>query len=126
MITVYLAGGMKVEWREKLKCQLKNEIINGQVSLLDPTQGNSPIRKEYSRRDLFQIIQSDIVFGFMEESNPSGIGLALEIGYAKGLGKFVILVNQSDNRYYAIVEETADITFSDFKDAVEFLRRLIK
>ena len=65
----------------------------------------------------------------MESSNPSGYGLALEIGYAKALNKTIILINEksktddSFKRYFEIVENLSDIVFDNLDDAIEYLGR---
>ena len=79
----------------------------------------------YTAWDLWAVRECDIVFVYIEKDNPSGIGLALEVGYAKALGKTIIMVNeQQDNRYTHIIEQTADVVFTSFDDGVEFLRNL--
>lgn len=63
----------------------------------------------------------------MSKTNPSGYGLALEIGYAKALNKMVILVDdrsandKSFNRYFEICHQTADLVFSSLEESLKFL-----
>ncbi len=62
----------------------------------------------------------------MEKTNPSGIGLAVEIGYAKGLGKTVILCLEENNskindRYLDFLKKAADITFNSLESGISHL-----
>lgn len=63
----------------------------------------------------------------MERTNPSGFGLAVEIGYAKGINKTVILVLEKNHeihkdRYLEFLMKAADVTFEDLDNAIEFLK----
>jgi nucleoside 2-deoxyribosyltransferase len=119
MFTVYLAGGMHDDWRLKVIDKARG------FKYLDPSLGNSPLPEEYTTRDLLHVRASDIIFANLERDNPSGIGLALEVGYGKALGKVVILVNQQPkNRYMAIIEHTADVTYGKLDDGIDFLNKL--
>lgn len=86
---VYLAGGFRSGWQAKVKSKLPSYIF------LDPSQHNIEDPAEYTRWDLNAIRQSDIVIGYMESTNPGGYSLALEIGFARALGKTVLLVDLS-------------------------------
>jgi nucleoside 2-deoxyribosyltransferase len=62
----------------------------------------------------------------MEEDNPSGIGMAVEMGYAHGLGKTVILClpenpTKVPYRYLEFMKKAADITFNNIDDAKNYL-----
>jgi nucleoside 2-deoxyribosyltransferase len=114
--TVYLAGGMTNPWREQAKSELS------QFLFLEPTRELSH-PDSYTARDLLMVRDADITLAFMESDNPSGIGMTLEIGYALGLGKTVVLVNESTNRYTAILESAISLVFHSFSEMVEELRK---
>ena len=84
---------------------------------------------QYTAWDIFHIKQCEILFGYMESTNPSGLGLSLEVGYAKALNKTIILVNEKSKsnpefeRHFKIVENLADAVFDDLQKAICFLRR---
>lgn len=88
------------------------------------------LSKEYTIWDLFHVNHCDILFGYMEESNPSGLGLCLEIGYAKALNKLIILIDEksiSDSIFrksFSIARESATIIFDSFDDGVSYLKKL--
>jgi len=83
---VYLAGGMRSEWRETIKAAMSAEWLG-------LTQHGLKDEKQYTAWDLQAINDCDILFGFLEFNNPSGLGLMLEIGYAAALGKTIIFVD---------------------------------
>lgn len=117
---VYLAGGMRTEWREQVKVAIPgNEYF-------DPSKHGLTDPALYTVWDLSHINMCEVLFGYMAADNPSGIGLALEIGFAKGLGRTTILVNESDSKYMPIVEHTADWHASDLATGIAILEKLRK
>jgi nucleoside 2-deoxyribosyltransferase len=61
----------------------------------------------------------------MEEGNPSGYGLMFEIGYALGLGKTVIFLDEQQGKYFAIAREAVDYATDRQSDAVAMLLLLV-
>ena len=66
----------------------------------------------------------------MQEENPSGYGLTLEIGYAKAINKPIILVDEKSDakskfsRYFKIVRESSTVVFDNLEEGVELLKKL--
>jgi len=117
---VYLAGGFRSGWQAQVAAELS------QFEILDPSVHNIMDPAEYTRWDLEAIRRSDYVLANMEATNPGGYALALEIGFAKALGKNVILVDQiSDptiDRYFEMVRQCSDFVFHTLLDAVVHLK----
>ncbi len=122
-MNVYLAGGFRSGWQDKIKQSCPD------FSFFDPRL--KPERDwttlEIGTWDFCHIKKADIIFAYMERTNPSGIGLAVEIGYAYGIGKTVILVLEENNeimkdKYLAFMEKAADVTFRNFEDGIGFLQ----
>ena len=121
---VYLAGGMRSGWQNIVKSNNLN------VSFIDPCEkekNGKPTLQGYSVWDLHGIKKSDIVFVYIERGNPGIIGCAVEAGYAKGLGKTVILVQEIgnetiDDRYINFIQSVADITFHTLYDGIKYLK----
>ncbi len=123
MQKVYLAGGMRGEWREQIKKECKGLIIFCPV---DKESSQTMTVDEYGTWDLHYIKQADIVFGYMERTNPSGIGLACEMGLAYGLGKTVILVLEKNSQHFAdenleFLRKVAHITFAELREGIDYL-----
>jgi len=116
---VYLCGGMRTEWREYVKTHISGPFW------LDPTKHGLDRPGEYTVWDLTAVRQSDVVFAYMAVDNPSGVGLALEVGYAIALGKPVILVDESTNKYMDIVQRAASLSYPTLAEGMVMLSSLI-
>jgi hypothetical protein len=123
-LKVYLSGGMKSGWQQ----QFINISDSNLIEFFDPSKHGLTDSKEYTVWDLFYTKNCDILFAYMEESNPTGFGLMLEIGYAKALGKTIILVDEKSKkdenfaRSFKIVRESATIVFETLDEGIEFLK----
>lgn len=126
--TVYLAGGFKSDWANKVKeCSDKFNWINPKEK--EYKNGERVIMNvdEYGKWDLHYIKQSDIVFVYVEKENTSCIGLCVEAGFAKGLAKTVILVLEPNHEtirdsYLSFVTQVADITFDNLEEGINYLK----
>ena len=121
---VYLAGGMRGTWQDEVKAAcLKLEFS-------DPRNHALTEPRDFTAWDLEHIRQSDVLLGYMSEDNPSGVGLALELGYAKALGKLTILVDEKSAgdkefaRYFSIVAAAVDVRKSSLAEGITFLQSL--
>jgi hypothetical protein len=124
---VYLAGGFRSDWQKVVK------QLNG-FTWLDPKEKEMPNGKkipmtvnEYGTWDLHNIKLCDIVFVYAERTNTSCIGLAVESGYAKGIGKTVILVLEPNHetindRYLQFLTKASCITFDNLQDGMDYLQ----
>jgi len=118
---IYLAGGFKSGWQlEAHKCLTSFEI-------LDPSKHNIEEPKAYTEWDLNAIRKCSIVLANMESTNPAGYALALEIGYARALGKKIIFVDQildiKIKRYFEMVRQLSDMVFPTLQDAIKYLNK---
>lgn len=120
---IYLAGGFRSNWQADAATRL-----SGSFELLDPSQHNIQDPAEYTRWDLDAISQSDIILANMEGSNPGGYSLALEVGFAKALGKRIIMVDQiaepSVKRYFEMVRQCSERVFPTLSEALDYLSSL--
>jgi len=121
---IYLAGGFKSNWQERIMIQCD------QHTYLNPRSHHLDDWKEYSAWDLSAIDQCDWVFAYFEKDNPSGYGLVLEIGYARGKQKRVIFVDEispfspKHQNHLRIVEFASDVYFNTLEDGMQFLQSL--
>ena len=88
MNKVYLAGGHTSDWREKVK----SIYLGYNIEFIDPKLKPDKHWTEYATWDVHYIKQCDILFAYMEKTNPSGYGMSAEMGYAKALNKTVIFI----------------------------------
>lgn len=130
-LKVYIAGGMRGDWRQKLYERLKDKFI-----VIDPLlkeYDSTGVRivtpyKVFTAWDLWGIRTADIVFTYSEKNNP-GVGLIAEAAYGAGLGKTVILVREENNehipdRYYSFLDAFAHYVTNDYEDGIKFLLTL--
>jgi nucleoside 2-deoxyribosyltransferase len=128
MTKIYLAGGMKSGWQQTVI----NKYNNNEVTFINPQNHGLNKPELYTHWDLYGVKQCDILFGYMEEINPSGYGLAAEVGYAKAMGKLVILVDERsvvDDGFkynYAFIHNIADVVFDNLDDGVDYLGTFIE
>lgn len=119
MKRVYLAGG-KGDWRKM--------ICKG-IEFVDPMAKDESFMnvRDYLAWDLFAIRDCDAMLCYMENDNPSGIGMAVEIGYAKALGKLIIYVDgltDDRSRYFAFARECGDVIYTELDESLRFLSTL--
>ena len=125
---VYLAGGFGSNWAEQVKeCSDNFNWINPKEKEFKNGERVVMSVDEYGKWDLHFIKQSDIVFVYVERTNPSCIGLCCEAGFAKGLGKTVITVLEPNREiikdsYISFITQVSDIVFEDLDSGIEYLK----
>lgn len=123
-IRVFLCGGMRGGWQDRLIEALVADAGRTDFEFIDPRRNGTKEYVEYTALDKHHIRACNVVFAYLEEENPSGMGLACEVAFAHALGKTVILVNEKEHRYDRFPDAFADVVFSKLEDGIEFLRRL--
>lgn len=99
---VYLSGGMKDGWQDHIKRDLPGNLY------LDPRDHGLNLAKDYTKKDLEMIDECDVVWAYLPLTNPSGIGLAAELGYAKAKGKPIFLAIEHKEKKWDFVKALAD------------------
>jgi len=124
-LLVYLAGGFQSGWQDKvMKKTLCLEYIDPRIHGLDD-------EKEYTEWDLSAISKSDVVFAYLEPTNPGGYSLALELGYAKALGKYIIFIDEKSTKnvtisnYFGMVRSVANEVYVSLEEGIEGLSKLV-
>ncbi len=122
--SIYLAGGFQSGWQEKVKLAVP------QFNYFDPRGHGLENKAEYTVWDLEAVRRCNWVFAYLESTNPGGFALALEVGYAKALGKRVIFVDEKSTndpqtgRYLTMISAASDVVFNKLEDGIEFLKKL--
>lgn len=122
-LKIYLAGGFQSGWQDKVMPAVPS------LDYFDPRSHGLKSKAEYTAWDLEAIRRSDCIFAYLESTNPGGYALALEVGFGKALGKFVILVDDKSAadgqaaRYLEMLTETADVAFETLQEGIDFLER---
>jgi hypothetical protein len=119
--TIYLAGGMRSNWQDRVISELP------MFSFFDPRTHGLKDPDAYTHWDLEAVRKSDWVLAFLEETNPGGFSLALEMGFARALSKRMILVdeksarNEEASRRLAMLHSIADYCPSTIDEAIVIL-----
>lgn len=123
MSKVYLAGGFKSEWHNNLIC------INGFTFYNPSNKENGKILSlaEYVSWDTHYIRKCDILFVYIENTNPSCIGLSAEIGYASALGKTIITIIEPNNpnfkdRYFDFLRGLSSVVYDNLEQGIDYLK----
>jgi nucleoside 2-deoxyribosyltransferase len=120
---IYLAGGFKGGWHNYVIENLGSDFMyyNPQTHHLNEAD-------RYTTWDLYHVDKCDILLGYMSENNPSGYGLALEIGYAKAKSKLIVLIDKRSpkdrifKKYFSICQESSNVMFDDLDEAIGYLK----
>lgn len=118
MKKVYLAGGMKSTWQDRV-ISAHPEIV-----FLDPRFHGLLDEEAYTQWDLNAVKESDLVLAYMHTDNPSGFGLSLEVGYAYALKKEIWYVCEDINprqRSFGMVRACAGRLFDSLDIAIASL-----
>lgn len=120
--TIYLAGGMRTVWRDKVKAAYPLAIY------LDPTTSGLADEASYTAWDIQAIQNSDIFFGYLEKDNPSGYGLMLEIGVAFSYDVDVLLVDEKPEMrsYTGMARQLALDTLDNLDEGIDALGELLE
>jgi nucleoside 2-deoxyribosyltransferase len=124
MNKVYLAGGFNTDWRDTVKTLKFKTWHPENLEFFDPKLKPDKHWFEYGTWDVHFIKQCDIVFAYMEKTNPSGYGLSAEMGYAKALNKTVIFVLESGHekeKYLQFLKQFADVVYETLDEGIEYL-----
>ena len=118
-IQVYLAGGFYSGWQDRVKQAAPQHIYH------DPRYHGLNIEAEYTAWDIARIRESDVVFAYLDNTNPGGHNMAFELGLADGLGIPYVLVqdNKQFDRYVGMLRQRASWYFTDFRKALEWWGR---
>ena len=121
---VYLAGGFRSGWQDRVV-----EAVPG-LSFTDPRTHGLAEPDQYTFADLVAIECCDWVFAYLEAKNPGGYSLALEVGYARALGKFIVLVDEQTSpedpasQYLEMLRASADVTLAALPEGIKYLKSL--
>jgi hypothetical protein len=84
---LYLAGGMYSGWQDKVKRRLGDK-----VRYYDPrTDANQDCLADLTVADRDNAKACQIMLAYFEKDNPSGLGMAAEIGMAVGTAKIYLV-----------------------------------
>lgn len=119
---VYLSGGFKSGWQETVIDKLKDKFI-----FFNPRNHDLLKPDLYTAWDIHFVKECDIIFAFMESTNPSGYGLAFELGIAYAMNKTIILIDEKSisdenfSKYFKILHRPSNVVFANLEEGIKFL-----
>lgn len=112
---IFLAGQVTGEWQKTVQDTIYTTFTNinalGKPRFLVPTADLSTPAL-YTAYDLGLLEEADVIVGYMEDDNPSGYGLAFELGWGVGRGTPTILLQAMEDErtgYWAYIENAVDL-----------------
>lgn len=123
---VFLSGGFKSNWQKNVRDAFANDFV-----FFNPKEHGLVDSVHYTVWDIHFVKECDIFFAYMEDTNPSGYGLAFELGVAYALNKTIILIDERSlkddqfARYFKIVHKPAGVVFRSLAEGIDFLRTFI-
>lgn len=117
-MNIYLAGGMRNCWADRVITSAPGNAF------IDPRDCTSKEEREYTEWDLAQVRACDLLLAYMDNDNPSGFGLCVEVGYAAALGKpiwYVCEDAQPRQKYFGMVRSCAERVFGSIDEAIAAL-----
>jgi len=143
MMRVFLCGGFHSGWQGTVKYVVSHQPTSFSglnpcldvgpqpVFFIDPRDHGLDAEELYTPWNLYWVRQCEIVFVYIEKTNPACQNMALEVGYAKALGKFIIVVDEKDNgdpvkRYMGMTRQCADVLFDNLEEGIAYLRVLTR
>jgi nucleoside 2-deoxyribosyltransferase len=126
---------MRSDWQDQVRTQVRERLLRDQLDLgrfefIDPRSHGQTQTDAYSTWDLLGVKRSDVVLAYAEAANPTALGLAVEVGYARAAGKTIILVDEKSPidpvfaRYAGMIHHCADVEFQTLDEAINFLYSL--
>lgn len=113
---VYLAGGFKSGWQDRVIQAVDARCFDPRTNPDDP--------QLYTAIDLGAIQFCTIVFAYLEQSNPYGYNLGLEIGYAHALGKRIVFVDEKQ-KGTAMLRVSSYGSYATLEEGIQRLRDLL-
>lgn len=121
---VFLSGGFRSNWQLDVIQELSSQFI-----FFNPREHSLENPDLYATWDIHFIKQCDIFFAYMEESNPSGYGLAFELGLAYSLNKTIVLIDEKSKsdttfaKYFKILYKPSGAVLNSLSEGIEYLKK---
>jgi len=131
-VDVYLAGGMKTCWQDRVKADLRKLEERGLVRWNDPRDNATNNPAEYELLDIMRVQTADIVFGLAEDGNPGLYALCVELAFGHARGARTILVNELKEetdpkrvKYFRFVGAVCDVQTASYHEGIRMLEKMV-
>jgi nucleoside 2-deoxyribosyltransferase len=116
-VSIFLSGGTHSSWRDGIFSAFADERYYDPMTLSDVSDMAVIARTEREWLDA-----TDVLFFYFEESNPSGLGSAFEVGYAVAKGIPVIFVDEKHTSHSEWLGVHCDVVVHDLASGIVALR----
>lgn len=115
---VFLSGGTHGAWQDR--------VVDAcpELSFFDPRSVSGITMSEIAAEEREWLNQADLVFVYLEESNPSGLGSAFEMGYAIANRIPIIFVDEKQTSHTEWLGVYAMTRLHDLDDGIALLKSL--
>lgn len=121
MLNVFLSGGTKGDWQDKVKNAIPDCFC------FDPRDaGKLDTMKAIAELERDWLDSCDILFFYFENSNPSGLGSAFEVGYIVSKGIPVIFVDEKKTSHSEWLGVHCNEVFHDLDNGISSLKKYVK
>ncbi|NHZ86729.1 MAG: methyltransferase domain-containing protein [Planctomycetia bacterium] len=112
---VFLSGDTKTNWQDTIISKHPNH------KFYDPRTLSGKTYKEMADTEKQWIDQSDIIFAYLNSTNPHGLGTSFEIGYSVANKKTIIYVDEKQISSSKWISEHLEFSFEEFSKGLEKL-----
>lgn len=131
-VDVYLAGGMRSGWQDRVKADLRKLYEKGLVRWSDPRDNQTAVPEEYKLLDVIRVESADIIFGYAEDTNPGLFALCIELTLGHARGAKTILINGLNEakdparfRSFGFVSVSCDFQTAEYHKGICMLEKMI-
>lgn len=116
---VFLSGDTRTEWQSEIVDMFPDH------SFFDPRTVSDMPYKKMAEIERNWVDQSDIVFAYLNKSNPYGYGTCFELGYAVAKKKMIIYIDEKQVSSSKWLGQHPMHTFDNLNDGISQLKKLL-
>lgn len=117
---VFLSGDTRTEWQSKIMERFPDH------SFFDPRTVSEMSYEEMARIERKWIDECDILFAYLNETNPYGFGTCFEIGYAVAIKKLIIYVDEKQVSSSQWIAQHPVHAYTSFEEGLTKLSELLE
>lgn len=114
-MNIFLSGGTHGGWQDEVIHRFSG------VSFFDPRTLRGLTMREIAETERDWLDITDCLFFYFEQSNPSGLGSAFEVGYCRAKGIPTIFIDEKKTSHSEWLGIHCDVVFFDLKSGLTAL-----
>lgn len=117
---VFLSGSTNAIWQDRVIARCPEN-----VTWFDPRTLSTQPMRDIALTERQWLDDCDIVFLYLDPSNPSGLGSAFEVGYAFAYGKHILFVDEQQTEHTRWLASHCAETVTSLEDGIQALEALL-